>query len=71
MGRVLTLVLALWALPLWAQEPGDEQAPAADSQPADGNEVPGGEASTPENPFDYEASEQISEDLPVSFPVDI
>ncbi|MDJ0878199.1 MAG: hypothetical protein QNI86_06280 [Halieaceae bacterium] len=32
-----------------------------------------GEAALPESedPFDYEASEQISEDLSVSFPVDI
>lgn len=32
---------------------------------------PPGATPAPNSPFDYEASEQISEDLSVSFPVDI
>lgn len=38
-----------------------ETAPKAAEQPA----------RSPSDPFDYESSEQISEDLSVSFPVDI
>ncbi len=62
----LTLLAALLlAVPLGAQdaepeEPETEPEPAA-SAPA----RPAG------SPFEYEASEQISEDLSVSFPVDI
>ena len=37
-----------------------------------GDRSPAGDADEPgDSPFDYEASEQISEDLSVSFPVDI
>lgn len=67
----LLLSLLLCAPLTWAQEePGEAPAePPAESQ-ADG----AGEQPAPRNdesPFDYEASEQISEDLSVSFPVDI
>ena len=56
-------------------EPPPDKAPIAGAAPR--AEVPqepvqGPEAAAPgESPFDYEASEQISEDLSVSFPVDI
>jgi hypothetical protein len=53
-----------------AQATGAEQPGATPDSPA---EEPVAEA--PEegdnSPFDYQASEQISEDLPVSFPIDI
>ncbi len=57
------LAALLLALPLAAQdaepeEPEPEPEAAAPARPAG-------------SPFEYEASEQISEDLPVSFPVDI
>ncbi|MEM0954106.1 MAG: hypothetical protein AAGI24_08190 [Pseudomonadota bacterium] len=49
-----------------------EQQPATRSQTAEENEPAADDgADTADNPFDYEASEQISEDLSVSFPVDI
>ena len=51
----------------------DEPELAADSTP-DPEPATDPEPETPENPdspFDYQASEQISEDLSVSFPVDI
>ena len=74
---LLALVLLLGAALVASQPAGDEPAPtdtteqpAADtgSDPADG----GAAASGPQRaPSDYRSSEQISEDLPVSFPVDI
>jgi hypothetical protein len=48
------------------EEPASTATPQA-QQPG----VDESAATTPEDPFDYEASEQISEDLSVSFPVDI
>lgn len=57
-----------------AQEAPEAQEPAS-QEPADkqaAEEVPPEPAkSSDEDPFDYEATEQISEDLSVSFPVDI
>ena len=44
---------------------GEEKKPSA---PAAANKTP---ARAGKSPSDYQASEQISEDLPVSFPVDI
>ena len=44
-------------------ETGQETTPPAD--PGQGDRAPG------QSPFDYRPSEQISEDLSVSFPVDI
>ena len=71
------LVLLLGAALVGAQPAGDERAPADTTEqpaaatgtdPADG----GAAASGPQRaPSDYRPSEQISEDLPVSFPVDI
>ncbi|MCB1675982.1 MAG: hypothetical protein KDI01_06805 [Halioglobus sp.] len=63
-----------------ADPPGESQentavsgGAASSATPASG---PGGDSAGPlprreESPFDYRASEQISEDLSVSFPVDI
>lgn len=52
----------------WDRAAGPDANPAAPP----GN-TPGGESRAPGQPTppDYEASEQIREDLPVSFPVDI
>ena len=49
------------------------QGPAAAGDPgaSSGRETARGTADDRADPFDYKASEQISEDLSVSFPVDI
>ena len=69
------LVLLLAAALVAAQPAGDEPAPAdTTEQPAAGTDPAedGAAASDPQRaPSDYRPSEQISEDLPVSFPVDI
>lgn len=66
MSRLLALLLVL-SLPLaWAQdetEPETSETPATTKEPATKTEA--------DDPFDYQSSEQISEDLSVSFPVDI
>lgn len=67
MNKLLIVLLALWATTLWAQQ---EQEEAPTEEPTQTEQA----AETPEpatDPFDYESSEQISEDLSVSFPVDI
>lgn len=62
----LTLLAALLlALPLAAQEAEPEEA---EPEPESETSAPAEPAGSP---FEYEASEQISEDLSVSFPVDI
>ena len=69
---ILALVLAAAA---GQAQPGSEDT--AGSAPPDagaGESSPttdGGNAGSSDSPFDYRASEEISEDLPVSFPVDI
>ena len=77
-------VLLAMAGSLWAQggdsagepnNPDTSDTPAA-SRPENSSTDPSGAGSTPsagasesrDSPFDYEASEQISEDLSVSFP---
>jgi hypothetical protein len=82
----LCLALALAATPLSAQPAQTEQsqppsagsAAAPDKNPAPQQPAAGTpakkstEATTgSSSPFDYRSSEQISEDVPVSFPVDI
>jgi len=69
----LFLTLILCTPLLWAQEDSDEAAPAAEEETTT---TEAAEESSPpprreQSPLDYEASEQISEDLSVSFPVDI
>ena len=53
-----------------AQEAPEPPPPAAE-EAADGEPSTAGDPAGDASPFDYEASEQISEDLSVSFPVDI
>ena len=71
----LALVLLLFALPVGSQtEASDPSAPRGKSDEASVPEAPVTRENTQvasENPFDYRASEEISEDVPVSFPVDI
>ncbi|MEP5567150.1 MAG: hypothetical protein ABJN62_04890 [Halioglobus sp.] len=71
MIKLLTLLLALWGLPATAQTDGTDQDTSEETT-TDTKEKT--EPATPRaatDPFDYESSEQISEDLSVSFPVDI
>ena len=82
----LLLMLALGATPLQAQSTPDAQAEpstkatdqntgaAQSPQTADTKEstvTPAPKTSRNDSPFDYRSSEEISEDLSVSFPVDI
>ena len=73
MVRLLLALLMLDVSIALAQD--EEAAPAAPEPPADVQEAPASDSEPrprgDESPFDYEASEQISEDLSVSFPVDI
>ena len=73
----LTVLLLLGA-PVGLTQDADgakdqEQASAASEQEREdaGTPEPAPAPRRDESPFDYEASEQISEDLSVSFPVDI
>ena len=82
---VLPVLLAVWAAiwvlssPVAAQQADapqkSEQAAEQDSTAPDGSQdSPGNDpapAKTDDSPFDYQSSEEISEDLSVSFPVDI
>jgi uncharacterized protein involved in copper resistance len=80
----LLLALALGSMPLLAQPaPQDKTAEPARPAPEKTAPVPQvpaareqAQKSTPpksgrDSPFDYQSSEEISEDAPVSFPVDI
>ncbi len=76
MSRTLALLLLLLAIPAGAQEsalpeggPGDEETPAEAADDNRSSPEPAPDANG--DPFDYQSSEQISEDLSVSFPVDI
>ncbi|MDZ7783021.1 MAG: hypothetical protein U5K56_08875 [Halioglobus sp.] len=78
---LLALVLAVAALPapLWAQqdekptatESSEEAVKTPEETQSEPDASPPESAEDPPSPFDYEASEEISEDLSVSFPVDI
>ncbi len=73
-AAVFGLALALLGTPATiAQEAANEDsgdaAAAAGAEPAPSAPEPPPERE--DSPFDYEASEEISEDLSVSFPVDI
>ena len=82
---LIALVLLLSSLQLSAQQPENENtsdapgstaAPATDEPSEAPATVPATDAAassteSADSPFDYRASEQISEDLPVSFRVDI
>ena len=76
----IALCLLLVACPLPAQQAEPEPAaPVAQPAPAerDADSEDDGQRSadrpppSDDSPFDYQASEEISEDLSVSFPVDI
>ena len=72
---LFTVLLAFAAIPLAAQEDPEsvavpEQA-EADEESAPGTQAPDNADQGGGSPFDYEASEEISDDKPVSFPVDI
>ena len=83
----LSLILSLQAMPLAAQSVPAEQTQSTQeppASPADKNDnassaaMPEGSAEkkapsakSNASPFDYRSSEKISEDVPVSFPVDI
>ena len=58
--------------PLESEAPAETSPTAAEPELA-ADPVPNSdpEAASEDSPFDYQASEQISEDLSVSFPVDI
>ena len=74
-GLATATVLALGAISVSSQPAADEPAPAATTEQPPANDSPTGGAQRPANadksPSDYRPSEQISEDLSVSFPVDI
>ncbi len=73
----ISVALLLLALPVAAQQQNPpEQPPGTEQDGETTTPEPAAAATEPapaenEDPFDYEASEQISEDLSVSFPVDI
>ena len=80
----LFLALALGSMPLLAQPAADAEAAKPTTDAADKTPRPQqapaardpAQKSTPpsagrDSPFDYRSSEEISEDVPVSFPVDI
>lgn len=50
------------------EEPTGSERKTAPTDPGQANSTP---VPTDDSPFDYESSEEISEDLSVSFPVDI
>jgi hypothetical protein len=49
------------------EPPAEQQAPAKDTTPP----APETDAQADQSPFDYQSSEEISEDRSVSYPVDI
>jgi hypothetical protein len=68
--RQILLAQLLVSIPAaWAQQAEPIEAPVERSADEDKTEA---ETDKPaEDPFDYQSSEEISEDLSVSFPVDI
>ena len=77
-GGLLAVVLGGSSAGVWSQEqqdsdtdsstePAATQAPAQGDRPEQHSTAPNDKSS----PFDYQASEEISQDLSVSFPVDI
>jgi hypothetical protein len=74
---LLTLLLGGGALTLWAQQEQQEPiepVPPEQRETQDDENAPAtapDETDADNSPFDYQSSEKISEDLSVSFPVDI
>ncbi len=84
MRLVIALLTACWLSPLLAQPAADSSqpqpeetaqsqpaAPAKADTPAAKDQAAAAKAKPAGDPSDYQASEQISEDLSVSFPADI
>ncbi|TXS89279.1 hypothetical protein FV139_20290 [Parahaliea maris] len=70
--RPALLLLMLLATGLaGAQDPADPNTPTDANTPAQATANAPPARQQDDSPFDYQASEQISEDLSVSFPVDI
>ncbi len=73
----LALLLAGTSVAVWPQEAPDEGKAEAEAAPAvkqTADKPPADKKTSPPNnnsPFDYQASEEISQDLSVSWPVDI
>ena len=67
------VVLALApAAPGFAQEaPEPSPSPAVEKPEQEQEDAPEAPPARDDSPYDYQASEEISEDLSVSFPVDI
>ena len=76
-SAVAALLVTNSPAPTWAQqdEPreavGEAAADTATKPGAEPADAPGSGDQDRPSPFEYESSEQISEDLSVSFPVDI
>lgn len=75
-GKLIPLVLLLLCLPLAAQETDDSETEgSAGEQPAEESQkesqAEDGESDKDSTDDDFRPSEEISEDLSVSFPVDI
>ena len=70
---LLLLSTVLLVAPASAHEPADdaEAAESAENVASEAEDDPPTPASGEDSPFDYQSSEEISEDLSVSFPVDI
>lgn len=71
MIRTLTLLLLLCAPLTWAQDDDTGTKQAEETSSTAETATDSAPQTSTSSPFDYEASEQISEDLSVSFPVDI
>ncbi len=70
--RLLALLLIVATASAPAQNDDAENRPPPDDAADEQQEpAPAPAGKDNDSPFDYEASEQISEDLSVSFPVDI
>lgn len=76
---ITCMALSAVATPVTSQQPGAGSAAVAPEEAkqtaADANQPeapdPASQEAGDDSPFDYQSSEQISEDLSVSFPVDI
>ena len=73
--NLLVLALLTFALPCVGQTDTSEPAvPREDASTTSATDTAAARDTPPaerESPFDYRASEEISEDVPVSFPIDI
>jgi hypothetical protein len=75
---LLVLLLGCGSLGAWAQEESEPEPDTGTSTTAPNTpattprtEQPAPDKASENSPFDYQASEEISQDLSVSFPVDI